>query len=114
MKELCHAQTICRHFAKARQECAVAGDLNNCVRVKVGDEMDSTWAICANDGSIDTQIEVTGRAISLVSEVDPSRARIEPDATSPQAESSLLPSLGGRSPISRPVVTCCGFTTRSI
>jgi hypothetical protein len=51
-RSLCRTALICRHFSEARQSCAVAGDFNNCIRVKVGEkDMDRT-ASCAADGSL--------------------------------------------------------------
>jgi hypothetical protein len=51
-RSLCHTALICRHFAEARQACAVAGDFNNCIRVKVGEKDMDTTSLCTNDGSV--------------------------------------------------------------
>jgi hypothetical protein len=48
----CHQESACNQYSKARQECAVAGDFNNCVAVKVGvTDVDVSYA-CASDGSV--------------------------------------------------------------
>jgi hypothetical protein len=52
IRNLCHVKSVCKAYADVRQECAVAGDFNNCVRVKIGDENMDSVPYCANDGSI--------------------------------------------------------------
>ena len=49
-KLLCVAWNACQDYSSARQACAVAGDFTNCVRVKVGDNLDISD--CRNDGSL--------------------------------------------------------------
>jgi hypothetical protein len=51
-RSLCHTALICRHFGEARQACAVAGDFNNCMRVKLGEKDLGTTSLCTSDGSI--------------------------------------------------------------
>lgn len=51
-RSLCHTAFICRHFREARQACAVAGDVNNCMRVKFGEKDLATTSLCTSDGSI--------------------------------------------------------------
>ncbi|BCH11912.1 hypothetical protein MesoLj131c_61700 [Mesorhizobium sp. 131-3-5] len=50
-KDLCHWADVCSTYGKARQDCAVAGDFQNCIDVKMGQE---TWRIpqCADDGTL--------------------------------------------------------------
>jgi hypothetical protein len=49
---LCRSWRICREYAEARQVCAVAGNFDTCVRVKVGDQNYQEVSFCANDGSL--------------------------------------------------------------
>jgi hypothetical protein len=51
-RSLCHTALICRHFGEARQVCAVASDLDNCIRVKVGERDMGTTSLCTSDGSV--------------------------------------------------------------
>src|SRR5690348_9076821 len=36
LSALCHQQVVCKKYGTARQECATAGDFNNCIKVKLG------------------------------------------------------------------------------
>jgi hypothetical protein len=49
---LCLSWRICREYSKARQDCAIAGNFETCVRVKMGDENLGSVSYCANDGSL--------------------------------------------------------------
>ena len=51
-KALCRLKDICKQYAEVRQDCATAGNFNNCISVKMGDERFGEVANCANDGSI--------------------------------------------------------------
>ncbi len=51
-RSLCRTALICRHFGEAKQACAVAGDFNSCVRVKVGDKDMGATSLCTSDGSV--------------------------------------------------------------
>ncbi|MBZ9820171.1 hypothetical protein [Mesorhizobium sp. CA4] len=49
---LCKWVDLCSKFGEARQACATAGDFQNCINVKLGD---NAWVIgdnCSNDGSL--------------------------------------------------------------
>jgi hypothetical protein len=55
---LCHAQMLCGKYSSVRQECALAGDFNNCVSIKMGN--DGMWEYpCTYDGRL---INETDRA----------------------------------------------------
>lgn len=52
LANLCKWVDLCREFGDARQACATAGDFQNCLNVKLGD---NAWVIgdnCSNDGSL--------------------------------------------------------------
>jgi hypothetical protein len=48
---LCHEQLVCTKYKDTRQECAVAGDFNNCINVKMGGEPMYRLS-CAGDGEL--------------------------------------------------------------
>jgi hypothetical protein len=48
---LCRISRSCEKYASVRQDCAVAGDFDNCLRVKMGSDMNDTM-YCTNDGHI--------------------------------------------------------------
>ena len=35
-RALCHSERLCRDFGRARQECAVAGNFDTCIQIKMG------------------------------------------------------------------------------
>jgi hypothetical protein len=47
--ELCQIKLVCRQYYSARQECAVAGNFDNCVQIKIGNKDTS---FCTNDGGV--------------------------------------------------------------
>lgn len=48
---LCRQKSMCRQYGQVRQECAIAGNFQNCIRVKMGDDKaDEAAANCTNDG----------------------------------------------------------------
>jgi hypothetical protein len=47
----CHAATVCRLYSSVRQDCAVAGNFDKCVSVKMGKNSDLTYE-CTEDGSL--------------------------------------------------------------
>jgi hypothetical protein len=49
--ELCKLRAICVSYSRARQDCATAGDFNNCINVKMGYDF-SQVNNCTNDGDI--------------------------------------------------------------
>jgi hypothetical protein len=51
-KLVCHIKDVCEMYASARQECAIAGNFELCVRVKVGDANSALIANCSNDGKL--------------------------------------------------------------
>ncbi len=48
---LCRAWQTCQDYSSARQECAVAGDFNNCLRIKLGEDI-ARVSDCASDGNL--------------------------------------------------------------
>lgn len=52
-KYICRRIDVCRKYGEARQECAIAGDFNNCVSVKLGDDVYLSGA-CTVDGKFPT------------------------------------------------------------
>jgi hypothetical protein len=52
--ELCHYLMACRKYGTARQECAVAGDFNSCIQIKMGKGVASRYS-CTNDGKPSSQ-----------------------------------------------------------
>ncbi|QAY95097.1 hypothetical protein CWB41_04610 [Methylovirgula ligni] len=50
----CRQVALCREYAQARQDCAVAGDFDTCVTVKIADDDvgDVDMEKCNNDGSL--------------------------------------------------------------
>jgi hypothetical protein len=51
-KDLCHIKLVCAKYGAARQECAVAGNFDNCVNVKIGDKDNNDLQYCLNDGTV--------------------------------------------------------------
>jgi hypothetical protein len=49
---LCHQKTICAKLPNIRQECATAGNFDNCIKVKIGDEDYSSVTYCTNEGNL--------------------------------------------------------------
>lgn len=48
----CHQAVACEQYSKARQDCAVAGNFQNCVTVKMGvTDVDVSYA-CTADGNV--------------------------------------------------------------
>jgi hypothetical protein len=52
-KALCAWKSRCEKYAQARQECAVAGDFKNCLRVKMGSDDYPLSVSCTDDGKLD-------------------------------------------------------------
>ena len=50
---MCRVKAVCERFAAVRQECATAGNFENCVSVKLGDAA-SMIGECTNDGMVAT------------------------------------------------------------
>ena len=50
--ELCDIRSICRRNTRARQECATAGDFQNCLQVKLGANDYSQLLYCDDDGAV--------------------------------------------------------------
>jgi hypothetical protein len=48
---LCKIHDACTFYARARSDCAVAGDFNKCLSIKL-DSIDANYSLCANDGSV--------------------------------------------------------------
>jgi hypothetical protein len=53
--ELCHIKQVCSVYRTARQDCAVAGDFDNCVRVKIGEKDTVEMSLCTRDGEINSK-----------------------------------------------------------
>jgi hypothetical protein len=51
---LCHLQSVCVRYGRARQECATAGDYKNCVDIKMGTDATDLYP-CMNDGGVFNQ-----------------------------------------------------------
>jgi hypothetical protein len=51
-KNLCRVQSVCAKYSAVRQECATAGNFENCIRVKMGDGAFMEIGRCANDGTV--------------------------------------------------------------
>ena len=49
-KYLCRLKTVCKTYATVRQDCATAGNFNNCINVKMGDDDAAMTGSCSNDG----------------------------------------------------------------
>ena len=50
-RQLCLYKRVCRKYASSRQDCAVAGDFQNCLQIRMGGEMRFV-SECTNDGGI--------------------------------------------------------------
>lgn len=50
-RDLCHIKDVCSAFASARQECAVAGDFNRCLDIKLGHDLPFV-SYCSADGEL--------------------------------------------------------------
>ncbi len=48
---LCHVKSLCAQYSIARQQCAVAGNFDNCVSVKMGNDLQSV-GMCTNEGGL--------------------------------------------------------------
>jgi len=53
LKEFCPYVLRCSTYADVRQQCATAGDFNNCVTVKLGSENADLAGQCTADGKAD-------------------------------------------------------------
>ena len=51
-RSLCKLQAVCARYGAARQQCATAGNFENCINVKIGDDDFDEIGSCTNDGSI--------------------------------------------------------------
>lgn len=49
-RRLCHLKSMCFEYASARQACATAGNFDNCIMVKMGDDYFSSKDLCLFDG----------------------------------------------------------------
>jgi len=47
---VCKQEKTCKRYATVRQECAVAGDFKNCIRVKMSEDYSSISQYCTDDG----------------------------------------------------------------
>ena len=54
--ELCHRQMVCSAYSSVRQQCAIAGDFNNCVSIKMGNDAMFQYS-CTVDGSVINEID---------------------------------------------------------
>lgn len=45
----CHKKSICNRYWSARQECAVAGNFDNCVTIKLGEDFQEVSS-CSSEG----------------------------------------------------------------
>jgi hypothetical protein len=51
-KMFCKLESVCSRYGEVRQECATAGNFDNCIRVKMGDAHSSEIESCTNDGKL--------------------------------------------------------------
>jgi hypothetical protein len=49
---LCEQMGVCKRYGAARQNCAVAGDFNNCVKVRMGEDYYRVLADCHDNGQL--------------------------------------------------------------
>jgi hypothetical protein len=56
-KFLCKVKSICAQYGEVRQGCATAGNFENCIRVKMGDENYEFVSSCTNDGHMGASLE---------------------------------------------------------
>jgi hypothetical protein len=49
---LCHLESVCENYSTVRQDCATAGNFDNCVKVKMGDDDVPLIDSCTNDGKL--------------------------------------------------------------
>jgi hypothetical protein len=50
---LCRQKSICKQYGQVRQECAIAGSFQTCVRIRMGDDKtDEAAANCTSDGHV--------------------------------------------------------------
>jgi hypothetical protein len=52
-RRLCKLKAICEHYGRSRQQCAIAANFQNCLRVKLNDEDYERVDSCRSDGHID-------------------------------------------------------------
>ena len=45
----CHAKTVCKNYGEARQNCAAAGSIEECIKIKMQGE---DFSSCKDDGSV--------------------------------------------------------------
>jgi hypothetical protein len=48
----CKAKSICKKYGTVRQECATAGNYNNCLRIKMGSEAYGYIGMCTEEGGV--------------------------------------------------------------
>jgi hypothetical protein len=51
-RSVCHDEWVCTQYGSARQECATAGNFDNCISVKMGDQDAALTGMCTNDGEL--------------------------------------------------------------
>jgi len=49
-RQLCKIKAACGVYAKSRQSCAIAGNFENCMRIKMGEDNYELRENCTNDG----------------------------------------------------------------
>ena len=71
LKFACHTKSTCKNYAESRLSCAEAGNINECIKIKMrGEEFSS----CTDDGSISdlsgklvpTSAQCIGNAVALL------------------------------------------------
>src|SRR5260370_1338965 len=50
---LCQLKSTCVKYAQVRQQCATAGNFENCISVKMGNGFRSSGSGCTDDGNVD-------------------------------------------------------------
>jgi hypothetical protein len=65
-KIFCKLRDVCEQFGNDRQECATAGNFENCLRVKMGDDNYDLRGSCTDDGKIVDEHEAPNKAECFV------------------------------------------------
>jgi hypothetical protein len=61
-RNLCAAKARCSAYGEARQTCATAGDFENCLQIKMGNEYSSARSQCVSNGKLNPTVASTPTA----------------------------------------------------
>ena len=56
VKFLCALRDVCQKYSKAQYECAMAGNINKCVEIRIGNKNYEYIDMCNDDGSINLNV----------------------------------------------------------